>query len=190
MIHSTIARLRSRQALRTSLLKLLLFIVPLLLLLESNSCKVQYGMAGGTKTLPDSATVAVLQFTNTAPLAKPTLAQTMTESLRDFIIRQTKYALVTEDADAYFEGEVIGYSISPVAIVAGSTDQAALNRLTITVKVKYTNELKETDNFESNFSRFADFPSTQDISAVEDALIKEITDQLTQDIINKSIFAW
>jgi hypothetical protein len=171
-------------------LKLIVFIIPVLLILQSSRCKVSYGTRPGEETLPDSATIMVTQFTNSAPLAKPTITQTMTESLRDFIQRQTNYALVTDDADVVFEGEIVGYAVTPVSIVAGATDQAALNRLTITVKVKYTNSFNELQNFESNFSRFADFPSTQDISAVEDALIKEISDQLTQDIINKSIFAW
>jgi hypothetical protein len=159
--------------------------------MESTSCKhVRYGFNPGQKTLPDTATIAVYQFTNIAPLAKPTLTQTMTESLKDFIQRQTNYALVTENPDVTFEGEIVGYAVTPVAIVAGSTDQAALNRLTISVKVKYTNKFDEKTNFEANFSRFSDFPSSQDISSVEDVLIKEITDQITQDIINKSIYAW
>ena len=172
-------------------LKVLLFVIPVLLILQSSRCKVSYNQSGkGGRTIPDSATVSVIQFTNSAPLAKPTLTQTLTESLRDFIQRQTRYAMVTEDADLTYEGEIVGYTVTPVSIVAGATDQAALNRLTITVKVKYTDEIDERYNFEANFSRFADFPSSQDISAVEDALIKEISDQLTQDIINKSIFAW
>lgn len=165
----------------------LLFVLVLLL----EECKVQYNQTGaGGRVIPDSVTVAVDQFTISAPLAKPTVAQTMTEALRDFIQRQTRLSLVPDDADLTYAGEIIGYNIAPVAIVAGATDQAALNRLTITVKVNYIDEVDEKYSFESNFSRFADFPSTQDISAVEDQLIKEITDQITQDIINKSIYAW
>jgi hypothetical protein len=164
----------------------------LLVLTASGSCEhIRYNQTGeGGRKLDDSVTIMVSQFTSTAPLAKPTLAQTMTESLRDYIQRQTRFTLVQEDPDLTYEGEIIGYQVTPVAIVSGTTDQAALNRLTITVKVKYTDDIKEEFSFESNFTRFADFPSTQDISAVEDQLIKEITDQITQDIVNKSIYAW
>lgn len=171
-------------------LKLILFLLPLLFLLQE--CKhVKYDQAGaGGRKLDDSVTVSIDQFTISAPLAKPTLAQTMTESLKDFIQRQTRLTLLPEDGDLHYEGDIVGYSIAPVAITAGTTDQAAINRLTITVKVKYTDGIDEKFSFESNFARFADFPSTTDISAVEDQLIKEITDQITQDIINKSIYAW
>lgn len=173
-------------------LKLIVFLIPVLLVLQSSRCKVAYNMSGkgGRSLREDTVTIAVYQFTSSAPLAKPTLAQTQTESLRDFIQRQTRFQMVTENADLTYEGEIVGYSVAPVAIVAGATDQAALNRLTIIVKVKYTDEIDQRFNFEANFSRFADFPSTQDISAVEDVLIKEITDQITQDIVNKTIYAW
>jgi hypothetical protein len=65
-----------------------------------------------------------------------------------------------------------------------------LNRLTVTVNVKYTDGVDDKYSFESNFTRYSDFPSTQNLSAVEDALLKDISDQLVQDIMNRSINAW
>ena len=173
-------------------IKLILFVIPVLLILQSSRCKVAYNQSGrgGREWKEDTVSILVQQFTSTAPLAKPTLAQTMTESLRDFIVSKTRFNVVKSDADLTYEGEIVGYTITPVAITAGSTDQAAYNRLTITVKVKYTDNIDEKFSFNTNFSRYADFSSSQDISTVEDTLIKEITDQITQDIINKSIYAW
>jgi len=169
-----------------------LAVVLSLFVLSLFSCKhIQYNQTGaGGRTLDDSVTVSVLLFSNSAPLAKPSLAQTMTESLRDFVQRQTRFTLLPSGGDLNYEGEITGYSVAPVAITGGATDQASLNRLTITVKVKYTDDIEDRYSFDGNFSRFADFPSTTDISSVEDALIKEITDQITQDIINRSIYAW
>ena len=76
----------------------------------------------------------------------------------------------------------------PVAIQ--STDQAAQNRLTITVTVKYTCAFDEKRNFEQSFSRFADYPSNQNLTTVESKLMDEINDQLTQDIFNKALNNW
>lgn len=164
----------------------------LLLLLTLADCKhIKYSQSGkGGRQLNDSVTVVIQQFTVSAPLAKATLSQTMTESLKDFIVSKTRLNLVTSNGDLTYEGDITGYSVSPVAITAGTTDQAALNRLTITVKVKYTDDIDDKYSFDAAFTRFADFPSSQDISTVEDQLIKDITDQITQDIINKSIYAW
>ncbi|MGL4599836.1 MAG: LPS assembly lipoprotein LptE [Bacteroidia bacterium] len=163
-------------------------LILLCLLLQSESCP--YDMQGGRKELTDSVTVSVAQFTSTASLAKATLPQTMAEALRDGIQRQTRMKLVPRNGHLNYEGVITGYSVTPLAIQAGGTDQAALNRLTITVSIKYTDKVDEKFNFESSFSRFADFQSSQNLSAVEDQLIKDISEQLVQDILNRTVNAW
>jgi hypothetical protein len=78
--------------------------------------------------------------------------------------------------------------IQPLAIQANET--AAKNRLSITVNVKFTNLKDEKQNFETGFTRYADFESSQNISSIEDQLIKEIDDQLVDDIFNKAVINW
>ena len=170
-------------------LRFLFFIPVSMLLLQSDSCRVKYGFNGG-RIFDDSVTVSVITFTNSAPLAKATAAQTISEALRDGIQRQSKLKMVPKDGDLNYEGSITGYAVTPVAIQAGGTNQAAMNRLTITVNVKYTDGVNDKFSFESAFSRYSDFPTSQNLSAVEDQLIKDISDQLVQDIINKSINAW
>jgi len=86
------------------------------------------------------------------------------------------------------EGEIIKYSTSFSAISGNET--TAMNRLTITVQVRFTNTKDESKNFDQAFSRYADYESTKILSDVEDQLITEIIDQLTQDIFNKAISNW
>jgi outer membrane lipopolysaccharide assembly protein LptE/RlpB len=93
-----------------------------------------------------------------------------------------------QNGDLKFEGTIVDYNNAPVAIQ--SNDQAANNRLTITVNVKYTNRFDETKNFEQNFTRFSDYPANSAISSVEDALLTEINRQLTEDIFNKAFNNW
>ena len=64
------------------------------------------------------------------------------------------------------------------------------NRLVVTVKVKFTNMKTEENDFETSFSRYADYETSQDLSAIEDGLIAEINEQLTQDIFNKAVSNW
>jgi hypothetical protein len=168
--------------------KRLLFLVSCLLALISFSgCKLHYGFSGASIP-PEAKTVSVQYFQNQASLAPPTLSQTFTEALRDKLSSQTRLALVTKSGDLNFEGSVTGYLTSPIAIQ--STDQAALNRLTITVNVKYTCAFDEKKNFEQSFSRYTDYNSSQSLSAVESELITQINEQLTQDIFNRALNDW
>ncbi|MBA3705264.1 MAG: LptE family protein [Bacteroidetes bacterium] len=142
----------------------------------------------GAAIPPEAKTVSVQYFQNVASLAPPTLSQTFTEALRDKLSSQTRLSLVNKGGDLAFEGSVTDYSIMPMSMQ--SSDQAALNRLTITVTVKYTCSFDEKKNFEQAFSRFADYPSTQSIAVVEGQLITTINEQLVQDIFNRALNNW
>ena len=144
-----------------------------------HGCKMSYSFSGAAIPV-EAKTVSVQYFQNNASLAPPTLSQKFTEALRDKLSTQTRLALLNRGGDLDYEGSIIGYATAPISIQ--STDQAALNRLTITVNVKYTCTFDEKKNFEQTFSRFYDYPSTQSLAAVED--------QLIQEIFNRSLNDW
>jgi hypothetical protein len=156
-------------------------------MIAGGGCKAKYTLSGAT--IPMGAkTISVAFFTNNTTLGAPSLSQRFTEKLRDVVSSQTNLALVSRNGDLQFEGYIADYVISPVAIQ--STDVASQNRLTIAVNVKYTNTLEPSKSFEQIFSRFTDYPSTQNISVVEPDLVAEIYRQITEDIFNKSFNNW
>jgi hypothetical protein len=119
----------------------------------------------------------------------PTVSRVFTDALRDYFTSQTKLILVDRNGDLNIEGAITGYTITPQAILGNET--AAMNRITITVTVKFTNKKNEKQNFENKtFTRFLDYPSSQNLSAVQDGLIKQIDDQLVQDIFNQAVVNW
>ena len=153
----------------------------------AHNCKPHFSLNGATIPI-EAKTVSVAFFPNNTTLGKPSISQRFTERLRDVVSTQTRLALVKQNGDLQFEGDISDYNISPVAIQ--STDQAALNRLTITINVKYTNKFDATKNFDQPFTRFTDFPAASAISSVEDDLLTEINRQLTEDIFNKAFNNW
>ena len=133
-------------------------------------------------------TLSVDYFTNQAPLVVPTLSQTLTDALRDRFTSQTSLEIINRGGDLAVEGEITGYSTQPVAIQGN--EQAALNRLTITVRVRFVNKFDEKQNFEQNFSRFEDYPFNANLNSVQDGLIQQIVDALVDDIFNKAVVNW
>ena len=91
-------------------------------------------------------------------------------------------------ADLTLEGSITGYTITPQAIQANEV--AATNRLTITVNVKFTNLKDEKQNFETSFTRFSEYNTSQNLTSIEEALISDINTQLVEDIFNKSVINW
>lgn len=156
------------------------------MVLSLSACKI-YSLSGASIS-PDTKTVSVAYIENNAALVNPTLSQTLTESLKDRIVSQTGLQLIRTTADLDFEGTIVDYSIKPLAIQGN--EFAAQNRLTISVKIRFSNNKDESKNFEQVFTRYADYPGTQTLSTVESDLIKTINTQLIDDIFNKAFVNW
>ncbi len=150
------------------------------------SCGI-YSFTGAS--IPTEAkTVSVAYFTTTATNSPSSLNQTITEGLKDLFLSQTNLDLTELEGDLSFSGQITKYQLSPMAIQANET--AGQNRLTIDIKVKYTNSFDDKQNFESTFSRYRDFSSSQNLADVEIVLIEEITKELLEDVFNKAFVNW
>lgn len=161
--------------------KILLFSTFILLA----SCEVQYSMLDQSI---DADTFSVEIFEEQAANAPAGYGINFTEFLRDFVVARTKLKLVKENADIEISGKINSYFTSPVSVQAD--EQAALNRLTVGIEVSVVNNVEEKDSFEKNFSQFSDYNSSDDLSAVEDQLLEDINEKLSQDIINQLSSNW
>lgn len=164
-----------------------LFIVVILLTAITNSCRISYSFTGANIS-PAVKTFSVYYFPNRARLVNPTLSQSFTEALREKLQRQTPLNELAEDGDLIFEGQITGYEVRPMSIQ--KEDMAALNRLTVSVRVKYTNNIDPDQSIEQTFSAFEDFDAASSLSAVEDGLVPEIINKLTEDIFNATLANW
>lgn len=167
--------------------RILILFLGTLLLLSSGSCRMSYSFTGASIS-PDVRTVTIPYMPNNAGLVVPTLSRTVTDALRDYFTSQTNLVLIDRSGDLLLEGTITQYSVQPVAIQGNET--AAMNRLTIVVSVRFTNKKDTKQNWETAFSRYQDYSSSFNLSSVQDGLIKEITDQLVQDIFNKAVVNW
>jgi hypothetical protein len=166
----------------------LLFFVPLMLI--GQACTYKLSLDGITIP-PEIKTINVMFFENTAPLVVNNLSQLFTEALKERVRSQTRLSIVRGEADATMEGQITGYGTAPVAVQATTDNRApiaGLTRLTITVKVKYSNIAKKKYNFEESFSRFKDFSGQ--LASQEQALILDINKQITEDIFNRAFNNW
>jgi len=154
-----------------------------------SSCKITLSGAS-TKGLK---TIYVGFFENDAPLVISNLSQDFTEQLKARIRSTTDLSIVqNQQADAVLTGSIIGYSIAPVSIQANANSStppiANASALTITVQVKYVNNVDKRNSYEQTFSEPMNF--TGDIAAAQNNLITAIDKQLTEDVFNKAFANW
>jgi hypothetical protein len=166
-------------------LYLLLFAVVTLF----NSCSIKFN---GASIPGEMKTVTVNFFENNAPLVVPYLSQQLTEDFRTRIRNQSRLSIVQNDGNAIFEGRITNYEIRPVTLTDNNqaTTQGS-SRLSITVNIKYTNNIDAKQSFEESFTRNKDFVlSGNSLQSLEPQLIKDINAQLTEDIFNRAFAQW
>tara|TARA_E500000081_G_C6102016_1_gene338104 strand:- start:37 stop:516 length:480 start_codon:yes stop_codon:yes gene_type:complete len=122
-------------------------------------------------------TFQVDYFENTAggrpgSTIEPGLDRDFTIALQDLIVNQTSLNLVNQGGDIIYSGEIVDFSVTPMAATAEI--KAAQNRLTMAVMVNYENILNEEDNIEKRFSFYYDFPGNLQVYDIKDAALEEI----------------
>lgn len=143
----------------------------------------------GTSIQPDVKTITVNYFEYKALKVNPSLSNQITEALQEKFIRLTKLELVDVEGDLEIIGEVTGYDVKATAVTAN--EEAAQNRLTVNVKISFTNRKYPEDDFpDKSFSAYADFDAMTSLDAVEAELCEQIVEQLCEDIFNATVAKW
>ncbi len=175
------------------LLKLLSFPAPLLLtllmLIPLPSCTISYKFNGSALNYDVYKTINITDFPIRAALVYPPLQQIFENKLMDNVSRQTRLQLTdSNNANLEMTGEITGYSLSPQAV--GEDAYATETRLTITVRVKYTDNVNPSNSIDQTFSAYRQFSSSLLLTDVQDELCQQISDELVDLIFNATLGNW
>jgi hypothetical protein len=171
----------------TGKIKRFLRVFTLSLLLCVQGCAIQVTFDGAS--IPENVRTASVQlFENRAAYVNPVLSQTFTEALKDRIINGSRLTMAEGTGDVDFSGEITGYDTEPLAIQSDAISTET--RLTVRINVRYENFKDPEKSWDSSFSAYRDFPSEQNINAIEGELVAEITEELTENIFNRAIADW
>jgi hypothetical protein len=156
-----------------------------------NSCGI-YSLSGAATT---AKTIQVDQFYNNTDLGPANLGQNFTNKLKDYYQQNSSLKVVPENGELLIEGTITQYSVSPIAPVAGTSasqpSQAALTRLTISIKANYVDTKEPKNSFkDKTFSFYDDFPNEKNLIEVQEDLEKKIFNQIFLDMFNATIANW
>lgn len=170
------------------LIKLLVFVALGLLVSACGLGKVKYSRNGASIPV-DAKTFSINYIENRATYVEPTLSNELTEALKQKFRSETNLSEVLDgDGDLHFEGEIVQDYLRPVDITRD--EYAARTRLTIVVRIRYVNRLDDKFDYDSRFSAYRDMGELQDRSEVGQSLVKEIIEQIVEDIYNKAVVNW
>ena len=162
------------------------FLLCIIIALAAVSCGI-YSFTG-TNIQPDVKTITIPLVEYKALRVNPSLANDLTEALQDKFRKLTSLEQVEEDGDLELVCEVTGYDIKAQAVTANEV--AAQNRLTVTVKIEFTNRKYPEDDVSQSFSAYEDYPSENYLDAVEAGLCETIIEKIVEDIFNATVAQW
>ena len=142
----------------------------------------------GTSIQPDVKTITINYAEYKALKVNPSLSNDLTEALKEKYRKLTKLEQVDMDGDMELSCKIVGYEVKATAVTANEV--AAQNRLTVSVKIYFTNRKYPEDDVEQSFSAYSDYDSTQSLDAVESSLCEEIIEKLVEDIFNATVAQW
>ncbi len=168
--------------------KLILLLIMTICLGVSQGCRISYKFNGAALDYNLYKTVHIGEFPIRAALVYAPLQQTFENELTDYVTRNTRLRVVDGAADLALEGEITGYTLTPQAVTEDA--YASMTRLTITVRVKYTDTKKDGNDVDQSFSAYRDFEASQMLMDVQEELCNQIAKELVELIFNATLGNW
>ena len=160
-------------------------IIALLLL---NGCVISYKFNGASIDYATTKTISIADFPNVAPLVYAPLSTNLSDGIRDLFQRQTRLEQVRRGGNLEIEGEITGYTLTPMAVSADS--YSAETKLTITVKVRFTNNVAPEESFEKTYTAYQTFDASQMLNDVQDELCNTMIAEIADQIYNDTVAKW
>ena len=153
-----------------------------------SGCSVSYKMNGASIDYSRTKTIGIAEFPNMAALVHPPLSAALSDGIRDLFQRQTRLQQTRKSGDLELEGEITGYDLTPMAISADS--YASETKLTLTVRVRFTNNVSPDESFEKTYTAYQTFDSSQLLNDVQDQLCTEMIKEISEQIFNDTVAKW
>lgn len=163
-----------------------MFIIAIAFML--NSCMISYKFNGASIDYSTTKTISIADFPNVASLVYAPLSNDLTDGIRDLFQRQTRLEQVRRGGNLELEGEIVGYALTPMAVSADS--YAAETKLTITVKVRFTNNVAPEESFEKTYTAYQIFDASQMLTDVQDELCNTMIAEIADQIYNDTVAKW
>lgn len=152
------------------------------------SCSVSYKFNGASIDYTKTKTITIADFPNRASYVWGPMAPIFNNQLKDEFANHTKLVQVKRGGDLKIEGEITQYSQRNKSVSADG--HSAQTELTITVNVRFTNNVKHEEDFERQFTASQSYENTQSLSAVQEELVTQMIEDIVDQIFNATVANW
>lgn len=152
------------------------------------ACSISYKFSGTSIDYTKTKTISIDKFPIRANYVWSPMESMFYNSLSDAFAQKTKLTVLKRNGDLQLSGEITEYSQTNKSI--SSDGYSSMVQLKITVNVRFVNNIKHDEDFEQRFSATADYDASQQLAAVQEALVQEMIDDIVDQIFNATVANW
>ena len=165
-----------------------MFMAFALVLVVANGCSVMYSFNGASIDYSKTKTIQINDFPIRSSYVWGPMAPMFNNALKDQYANHTRLVQVKRNGDIKIEGEITQYTQRNKSV--SSEGYSAQTELSITVNVRYTNNVNHKEDFERQFTASQTYETTQSLNAVQEELVTQIIDDLVDQIFNATVANW
>jgi hypothetical protein len=163
-------------------------VVAALMTLVLASCTVSYKFNGASIDYSKTKTIEIADFPIRSSYVWAPMGSIFNNQLKDIFANHTRLIQVKRNGDMKIEGEITQYSQRNKAVTSEGTSAQA--ELSMTVNVRFTNNANHNEDFEQQFTATASFETTQSFTSVQEELVTQMVEDLTDQIFNATVANW
>ena len=163
-----------------------LFCIVLVMMLSS--CSVSYKFNGASIDYTKTKTIQIADFPIRSSYVWGPMGPMFNNQLKDQFANHTRLEQVKRNGDLKLEGEIVRYEQRNKSVSAEG--YSAQTELTMTVNVRFTNNVNHNEDFERQFSASQSYETTQSLNAVQEELVTLMVKDICDQIFNASVAQW
>lgn len=152
------------------------------------SCSVSYKFNGASIDYSKTKTIQIADFPIRSSYVWAPMGSIFNNELKDIFANNTRLIQVRNNGDLKIEGEITQYSQRNKAVTAEGTSAQA--ELSMTVNVRFTNNANHNEDFERQFTATTSFETTLSFTAVQEELVTQMIEDITDQIFNATVANW
>lgn len=152
------------------------------------ACSVRYTFTGASIDYTKTKTIQLAEFPIRSTYVWGPMGPMFNNALKDEFANHTQLKQVKRNGDLKIEGEITQYSQRNKSVSAEG--YSAQTELSITVNVRFTNNVNHTEDFERQFTASKSYDTTQSLSSVQEELVNQMVKDLVEQIFNATVANW
>ena len=152
------------------------------------SCSVSYKFNGASIDYTKTKTIQIADFPIRSNYVWGPMGPIFNNQLKDQYANHTKLTQVKRNGDLKIEGEITKYEQRNKSVSAEG--YSAQTELSMTVNVRFTNNVNHDEDFEQSFTATTSYETTQSLNSVQEELVTQMVKDIVDQIFNATVANW